>query len=91
MADDSRTPTGAEDQGDRAHASIPGLAEDIEDMWQLLVRERDEARARVAALERQLARNARPNVRDHLRLAWPREDSPREEPGGNPGGGRSAA
>ncbi len=58
MADDSRTLTGAEDQGNGPPAGIPGLAEDIEGMWQQLVRERDEARARVAALERQLARKA---------------------------------
>jgi type II secretion system (T2SS) protein E len=63
VADENRTWMGAEGR-DGPRASIPGLAEDIEEMWRQLVRERDEARARVAALERQLARKA-PLSRQH--------------------------
>jgi len=58
VAEESRTAVGAEGRGDRPQASIPGLAEDIEEMWRQLIRERDEARARVAALERRLARKS---------------------------------
>ncbi len=57
MADESRTRMGAEGR-DGPRASIPGLAEDNEEMWRQLIRERDEARARVAMLERQLAKQA---------------------------------
>jgi hypothetical protein len=188
VAQDNRSLTGVEDESDVPQAPIRGPVEDIEDVWQQLIRERDEARARVAVLERQLARrasisrqhavpsidlerfevdpafieiipaetarkhrvlplcvsrvftiamadpsnhlvideisvrtgflvqavaasesalesaldhyygppgstgaSARPGARGNLRLAWSRGDSPREEPGGSPGGGRSAA